>query len=98
MFPVIIRQSSLGVSICPMLAWKREGEGLEQAAQGVGLYLFYWIKKQCTKPKALGPKQESTHGRCTPGWGGGRCGRPHCPSCLSRQHVSARICVTLSWL
>lgn len=64
---MIIRQSSLGVSICPMLAWKREGEGLEQAAQGVGLYLFYWIKKQCTKPKALGPKQESTHGRCTPG-------------------------------
>lgn len=24
MFPVIIRQSSLGVSMCPMLAWKRE--------------------------------------------------------------------------
>lgn len=28
-----------------MLAWKREGEGLEQAAQGLGLYLFDWIKK-----------------------------------------------------
>lgn len=27
MFPVIIRQSSLGVSMCPMLAWEREGGG-----------------------------------------------------------------------
>lgn len=28
MFPVIIRQSSLGVSMCPMLAWEREGKEL----------------------------------------------------------------------
>lgn len=41
---MIIRQSSLGVSICPMLAWKREGEGLEQAAQGLGLALLHGIK------------------------------------------------------
>lgn len=27
MFPVIMRQSSLGVSMCPMLAWEREGKG-----------------------------------------------------------------------
>lgn len=26
MFPVIIRQSSLGVSMCPMLAWWGRGE------------------------------------------------------------------------
>lgn len=26
MFPVIMRQSSLGVSMCPMLAWEREGK------------------------------------------------------------------------
>lgn len=29
MFPVIIRQSSLGVSMCPMLAWETEDKGLE---------------------------------------------------------------------
>lgn len=32
MFPVIIRQSSLGVSMCPMLAWEREDQGLERQA------------------------------------------------------------------
>lgn len=41
MFPVIIRQSSLGVSMCPMLAWEREGEGLElQAGKGLQLRLL----------------------------------------------------------
>lgn len=36
MFPVIIRQSSLGVSMCPMLAWEREGKELElQAGKGL---------------------------------------------------------------
>lgn len=41
MFPVIILQSSLGVSMCPMLAWEREGEGLElQAGQGLRLHLL----------------------------------------------------------
>lgn len=44
---MIIRQSSLGVSICPILAWKREGEGLELAAWDLGFYLLDWIKKQC---------------------------------------------------
>lgn len=29
---MIIRQSSLGVSMCPMLAWEREDQGLEQQA------------------------------------------------------------------
>lgn len=52
MFPVIIRQSSLGVSMCPMLAWEREGKGLElQAGKGLQLCL-------------LGPcvDQEAVHG------------------------------------
>lgn len=43
MFPVIIRQSSLGVSMCPMLAWERVGVGLELQA-GKGL-----------RPRLLGP-------------------------------------------
>lgn len=87
---MIIRQSSLGVSICPMLAWKREGEGLGQAAQGLGPYLLHWIKKQCVQPKALGLEQESAQGRCIPGCDGG-CGRFH--SVLFIQ--AARSCMDL---
>lgn len=87
---MIIRQSSLGVSICPMLAWKREGEGLGQAAQGLGPYLLHWIKKQCIQPKALGLEQESAQGRCIPGCEGG-CGRFH--SVLFIQ--AARSCMDL---
>lgn len=39
MFPVIIRQSSLGVSMCPMLAWERENRELKfQAGKGLQLH------------------------------------------------------------
>lgn len=63
MFPVIIRQSSLGVSMCPMLAWEREGKGLElQAENGQQLLL-------------LGPSLDQglghDHQRVEWEWGGG---------------------------
>lgn len=54
---MIIRQSSLGVSMCPMLAWEREDRGLElQAGKGLqlGPLASNWLRKQCMCPKTLG--------------------------------------------
>lgn len=47
--------------------------------------------------ETLGPEQEITQGRCTLGCEGG-CEQDPIVSCLSKQHVPAWACTTLSWL
>lgn len=56
MFPVIIRQSSVGVSMCPMLAWEREDRGLErQAGKACGSLFIRILPASADGARALRP-------------------------------------------
>lgn len=89
---MIIRQSSLGVSICPMLAWKREGEGLEFSAWGLGFYLLDWTKEQCRELKTP-PRLEYESTRAGEFQDARGAEAESTVACLSRQQAPAWICM-----
>lgn len=71
MFPVIIRQSSVGVSMCPMLAWEREDRGLEHQAGKACSSVYQdpaWISRRFTCPETL--DQGVTPKESEAGWRG----------------------------